>query len=86
MKKVITEGQLPTIEVWRFDDVLLVADENDQSGVEVFHARKLAKLYGANAEAEIQEAKQLLVVVDNPDDPETIDRVRVACAKAWSKH
>lgn len=85
MKKVITEDQLSTSEVWRFEDVLLVAHENDESGVEVFHARKLAKLYGVNAEAETLQAKQLLVVVDNPDDPETIKRIRVASAEAWSK-
>ncbi|HBO2681616.1 hypothetical protein [Pseudomonas aeruginosa] len=86
MKKVITEVELSSTDVWRFDDVLLVKNADDLSGVAVFHARKIAKLYGATAEAEVTETKQLLVVVNDPDDPETAERVRAACAEVWSKH
>ncbi|MDH1009955.1 hypothetical protein N5J43_08205 [Pseudomonas nicosulfuronedens] len=85
MKKVITEDQLSSTDVWRFDDVLLVADADDLAGVVVYRARNIAKFYGATAEAEVIENKQLLVVVDNPDDPVTAERVRVACTEAWSK-
>ncbi|RQA03543.1 hypothetical protein IPC506_19565 [Pseudomonas aeruginosa] len=85
MKKVITEVELSSTDVQCFDDVLLVKNADDLSGVAVFHARDIAKFYGATAEAEVTESKQLLVVVNDPDDPETAERVRVACAEAWSK-
>ncbi|HBP1011036.1 hypothetical protein [Pseudomonas aeruginosa] len=85
MKKVITEVELASTDVWRFDDVLLVKNADDLSGVTVFRARKIAKFYGAADESEVIESKQLLVVVNDPDDADTAERVRVACAEAWSK-
>ncbi|MFV3368452.1 hypothetical protein ACNFH5_09745 [Pseudomonas sp. NY15435] len=84
MKKVITEAELSSTDVRQFHDVLLVKSPDDLSGVEIFHVRVMAKLYGATAEAEVIESKQLLVVVQDPDDPETADRIRVACAEALS--
>lgn len=85
MKKVITEVELSSTDVQCFDDVLLVKNADDLSGVTVFRARKIARFYGAADESEVIESKQLLVVVNDPDDPETADRVRSACMGVWSK-
>jgi len=83
MVKVIQEGQISEAEVWRYDDVLAVRPGNRESGVEIWHARKIGELCSASSPGKVNTHRILLVEVDNPDDPVVQDRLRVACADAW---
>ncbi|WP_411382853.1 hypothetical protein ACK3BK_15990 [Pseudomonas sp. L7] len=83
MVDVINEDQIATSEIWRYDDVLAVRPGERESGVEIWHARKIAELCSPNAPAKANVHRVLLVEVDDPEDPVVQDRLRVACTDAW---
>ncbi|MFG0505985.1 hypothetical protein ACF8GD_25755 [Pseudomonas putida] len=83
MVTVIQEGQIAEAEVWRYDDVLAVRPGDRESGVEIWHARRIGEVYSASTPAKVNIQRVLLVEVDNPDDSVVQDRLRVACADAW---
>ncbi|KJK19096.1 hypothetical protein [Pseudomonas sp. 2(2015)] len=85
MLTVIREDQIADTDIRLYDDVLAVRPGERGSGVEVWHARKLPNLYHPHTPAEATIQRVLLVEVENPDDPDMQDRLRVACTDAWSR-
>lgn len=83
MVTVIREDQIAESEIWRYEDVLAVRPGDRDSGVEVWHAKKIAEVYSPNRPAKVHVQRVLLIEVENPDDPAVQDRLRVACAEAW---
>lgn len=85
MKKVIREEEIGTAEIWRYDEILAVKHADDISGVELFRARRLAPLYHPDTPAEPVDRPQLLILVDDPDDFEEVERLKQAVSKAWRR-
>lgn len=82
MKEVVTENQLDAIELKRFDQVLVANSADDDYGVEVFRQHRIAEVYHPLSEAKVNHDIQLIVIVDNPADPATIERIRAKCKSA----
>lgn len=83
MKKVILESELPSTDIRHYEEVLAVKSVDSTDGIGVWQVKKMADFYRAETEARVTERTQLLIVVPDPDDEETIDRLRQACAVAW---
>lgn len=83
MKTVITEDQLSATEVFRYDDVLAVKSADDVSGVQLYRARSVAEFTSSTAPSKVREESVLLIVVDDPDDFEAIERLKEKVSAAW---
>lgn len=83
MITVVNEGELKTIELRRFDDVLAVRPGERDYGVEIWRARKIADFYHKDAQAKINISQQLLIEVADPDDETVIQRLKDRCKEAW---
>lgn len=84
MKKLTTEAQLSSEEIWRYDEVTAAASEDATQEVSVYSTRKLASFVAPDVESPISTHARIVVIVENPDDPETIDRLRVICIDHWA--
>lgn len=85
MNKVIREDEIGTAEIWRYDDILAVKHAEDVSGVELFRARRIATLYHPDTPATPVDRPQLLILVDDPDDFEEVERLKQVVSKAWRR-
>ena len=77
-KKVISEAQLNQIDIKKIDEVLLASTPQDNSGVLVFSWPRMAPMVSSLTEGVASERRQLIVLVDDPDDTATQDRVKRA--------
>ena len=84
MITVIKEDQIASAEIWQYDGVFAVRVGEYSEDVEIWHAREIATMYSSLIPAELKVHRQLLVEVDEPYDPEVVDRLRVACSDAWA--
>lgn len=78
MNSVIKEADIPTTDLKPFTQALLVRPGERDSGVPVWAPNLMASFYSASAPAKVFVSRTLLVEVDDPDDQQTIDRVRKA--------
>lgn len=85
MKEVVTEDQLDEVEIRRFDDVLAVRSPDDTHGVGIFKANRLPVFQSPDSPAKLNVNGILLVVVDDPDDEQTVARLKAKCHAAWSE-
>ncbi|HAC66466.1 MAG TPA: hypothetical protein DCP19_00470 [Pseudomonas sp.] len=83
MKEIVAEDQLDEVELRRFDDVLAVRSPDDTHGVGIFKAKRLPALQSPDLPAKLNENGLLLIVVDNPDDEDTVARLKAKCHAAW---
>ena len=74
MSKTITEAELHTIDLAGFCEALLISDQEDKVGVLAYDFRRMAPMCGPNGEGQ-PVANQLKVLVDEPDNHETLARV-----------
>ncbi|MBC3456305.1 hypothetical protein [Pseudomonas mosselii] len=74
MSKTITEAELHTIDLAGFCEALLISEQEDEVGVLAYEFRRMAPMCGPNGEGK-PVANQLKVVVDDPDNHETLVRV-----------
>ncbi|AKK00036.1 hypothetical protein V3H56_12685 [Pseudomonas sp. MS646] len=74
--RVITEAEIDQVDLKSYSAVMLVGSPQDQSGVEVFTWPRLAQLVHPSTTAQLTDTSHLLIVVDEPDDPETIARIK----------
>jgi len=76
MRKVISESEVETVDLKRFHEVLAVASPDDISGVAIYVSPRLAPFVHPSTPAVTTDTNYLLIVVENPDDPETIERLK----------
>lgn len=77
-KQVISEAQLNQIDIKKIDEVLLASTPQDNSGVLVFSWPRMAPMVSSLTEGVASERRQLIVLVDHPDDTATQDRIKRA--------
>lgn len=78
MRQVTSESELGTIDLKKFHEVIAVKDAEDYQGVAVYVVPRMAQFVHPSTPAAETITNYLLVVVDDPDDPETIDRLKKA--------
>ncbi|MCG6578014.1 hypothetical protein EGM97_25355 [Pseudomonas sp. AF32] len=76
MDRVITEAEIDQVDLKSYNSVFLVGNPEDRTGVEIFTWPKLAQLVHPSTAAPLTDTSQLLIVVDNPDDPDTVARIK----------
>lgn len=76
MNKRINEDEIGRVQPRDFKNCLLVRPGDADSGVEVFHVRILAAFTSPDRPAPLLNNAQLLIEVEDPDDPETQARIR----------
>ena len=84
MITVIKEDQIASAEIWHYDEAFVVRVGEYSEDIEIWHARQIATMYSSLTPAELKAHRQLLVEVDDPYDPEVVERLRVACSDAWA--
>jgi len=75
-KRVVSEQELGDLDLKQFHEVLLVRDPDDHEGVHIFTWPRMAQFVSPLAEAPLSNTNQLLIVVENPDDLETVARIK----------
>lgn len=75
----IKEADLDKISLKMVDEVLVAGSDEEFSGIEVWKARRIGELYDASTPAKVNERRQVVVVVDDPEDEQTQDRIRSKC-------
>ena len=75
-KQVISEAQLNQVDLKKIDEVLLASTPQDNSGVLVFSWPRMAPMVSSLTEGVASDWRQLIVVVDDPDDTVTQERVK----------
>ncbi len=75
----IKEAELHTINIKLVDEVLVAGPDEEFSAIEVWKARRIGEFYDANTPAKANEHRQVVVVVDDPEDEKTQDRIRSKC-------
>lgn len=73
----ITEAGLATADVKFVNEVLVAAPGTTESGITVYKRKLLAPFVGQHAEVAVAPYHQLIVEVDDPEDPDTQDRIRM---------
>ena len=76
MRKVISESEIETVDLKSFHEVLAVASPDDISGVAIYVTPRLASFVHPSTPAVTTDTSYLLIVVENPDDPEIIERLK----------
>jgi hypothetical protein len=75
-KLVVSEQDLEGLDLKQFHEVLLVRSSDDDGGVHIFTWPRMAQFVSPLTESPLSNSNQLLVVVENPDDPETVARIK----------
>lgn len=76
MRQVISESELGSIDLKQFHEVIAVKDAGDYQGVAVYVTPRMAQFVDPSVPAKETITNSLLIVVDNPDDLETIERLK----------
>ena len=76
MRQVISESELGSIDLKQFHEVIAVKDPGDYQGVAVYVTPRMAQFVDPSVAAQETITNSLLIVVDNPDDLETIERLK----------
>ena len=80
LHQTIDEDQIGIIDFKQVRQVL-IARPGESSGVEVWVSRRLPPFSSAHTPGVTDDRVQIVVSVEDPDDPETIKRIEAACAK-----
>lgn len=87
MQQIVREEHLSSIDIREFHSVWAVRDSDDSSnfsGVEIKPDRRMAPLVSPDTPAPLTITSNLLIIVENPDDPETVNRLKAFVGAAWS--
>lgn len=84
MNEVISEEQLGSIDLRQFHQIWAVRGREDFQGVQIRSDRRMAPIVSPNAAAPVTVVNNLLIVVDDVGDPETINRLKAVVEAAWS--
>jgi len=76
--RYITEAEIGDVDLKSYHSVLLVASPDDASGVEVFTWPRMAPLADRSVPGKLNDYSYLFVVVADPDDLATVERVKNA--------
>ncbi|WP_454706695.1 hypothetical protein [Delftia acidovorans] len=79
----ITEAQLDSFDLSFAKSVLVAAPTEVGSGIEVFKLAIAAPFVAARTAAQPSRYHQLIVEVDDPDNPSTQERIRTKCMQRW---
>lgn len=75
-KTFISESEIETTDLQPFSEVLLAKTENDFSAVAVFTWPAMAPLCSALSEGVAVLKRQLIILVDDPDDRQVYERIQ----------
>ena len=84
METVVTEDQLPGVELKLYDDVIAVLP-GQRVGVEIWRSRQINVLATRIEPESTSVQRMLFIEVENPCDPVVIDRLRTMCTAAWTR-
>ncbi|WP_439865641.1 hypothetical protein ACTAB9_17405 [Pseudomonas syringae] len=76
MRTDIMESEIDTIDLKPFHEILAVRSADDYQGVAIYLSPRMAQYVSSNTESPVNETNYLMVAVGNPDDPETIERLK----------
>ncbi|MCF5652683.1 hypothetical protein GIV49_24455 [Pseudomonas syringae] len=76
MRKAISESEIETFDLKPFHEISAMKSADDFRGVEIYSAKRMPPFVSSHSESPPSETNYLVVVVDNPDDPETIERLK----------
>jgi len=84
METVVTEDQLPGVELKLYDDVIAVLP-GQRVGVEIFRARQINVLATRIEPVSTSVQRMSFIEVEDPSDLVVIDRLRTVCTDAWTR-
>ncbi|PHN56416.1 MULTISPECIES: hypothetical protein [Pseudomonas syringae group] len=84
MIELITEEQLDSIDIRQFHQVWAVRGPDDFSGVQIMADKRLTPFVSSESPAPDITVNNLLIIVDDVDDPLTINRLKSAIEAGWS--
>ncbi len=79
----IKESELDSVDMRFVHRVLVAGPDESGSGIEVFSVAVLGRMASRHTDVEPSKYYQLIVEVEEPDSPETQDRIRTKCMQHW---
>lgn len=76
MQRIVTEEELDSVDIREFHQIWAVTDSPSFSGVEIKPDKRLAEVVSPDRAATERIINNLLIVVDDPEDMKTVNRLK----------
>lgn len=85
MRDFVTEDELQAADITKYHEIFVAWDTANYRGTLVKEDRRLAPFTAPDRPGAIKEVNQLFVVVEDPENPETVARVKTCINKKLAK-
>jgi len=85
MRNFVTEDELQSADISKYHEIFVAWDTANYRGIQVKEDRRLIPFTASDSPGTVREVNQLFVVVEDPENPETIERVKTCINKKLAK-
>lgn len=85
MRSFMTEDELQAADISKYHEIFVAMDTANYRGIQVKEDRRLLPFTAADSPGTVREVNQLFVVVEDPENPETVARIKTCINKKLAR-